>query len=161
MADGRRTSNPMPMKTLDWAAEPPERTRVARCSTAAVRCWIGVCLVALAVVGGQVVVSGLSEGYCWVWPGIGTRFAAGYSERGFDAIRPGMTPAEVRAILGEPLRSGRGWGSPPGHAAWRPGDEVWHYSGEGSSPGAWAWLAREVSFRDGAVVQTVRWTYRD
>jgi hypothetical protein len=27
--------------------------------------------------------------------------------------------------------------------------------------GDWAWLAREVVFRDGRVVQTVRWTYHN
>ena len=124
---------------------------------------IAVCAGLLSLVGAQIVLSGMSEGYCIVWPSIGTAFAADYSERGFDRIKPGMTQVEVLQLIGQPL--GKGFNSrpsPSGWDQWRRGDETWTYSQDSSARGGdWAWLSREVVFRQGVVVQTVRWIYYD
>ena len=124
-----------------------------------------VILVVMFAVG-QTVLSGVSEGYCIVWPGIGTHFAPGFSHLGFARIRPGMTQERVRALLGEPLGKqvarrilGR---SVPGASPLEQGDEAWNYSGDsGRLGGDWAWLSRQVVFRDGVVTQKVKWTYHD
>lgn len=121
-------------------------------------------LIPLLLLGGQAVFSGMTEGRCFIWPGIGTQFAGGYSERAFDQIAPGQSQTDVVKLLGQPLRTGRERCAPSGHAAWRRGDETWFYSQDSSSSvrgGDWAWLSREVVFRDGRVTQTVRWTYHD
>jgi hypothetical protein len=122
---------------------------------------IGVGL--LAVAGGQIVLSGMSEGYCHVWPSIGTRFAGDYSEGRFARVKPGMSHTDVLRLLGEPLSKGfNGPPAPSGWTLWRRGDETWQYARDTSSRGGdWAWLSREIVFRDGLVVQTVRWTYYD
>jgi hypothetical protein len=109
----------------------------------------------------QGVFAGMTEGYCIIWPSIGTRFAPEYSERGFDAIKPGMTQQQVAALIGQPL----GWGyhtAPPGHALKKAGDVVWSYSTDTDGRGGdFAWLSREVVLRDGKVAHTVRWIYYD
>ena len=107
--------------------------------------------------------SGISEGYCIAWPGIGTQFTPGYSHLGFVRIRPGMTEEQVLTLLGRPLSQGFNQRTaPPGWPKWQRGDETWTYSTDSSRRGGdWAWLSREVVFRQGLVVQKVTWTYRD
>jgi len=101
--------------------------------------------------GAQLAVSGIIEGYCLVWPSIGTRFAPGFSEENFDRVTRGMTPTEVNALLGVPLDT-RG----------RRNQETWSYSSDSSARGGdWAWLAREVVFDDRRVVETTRRIYYD
>lgn len=123
-----------------------------------------VCLITFGAAGfgAQLVLAGISEGYCIIWPSIGTRFAPAFSESGFGRIQPGMTREEVHAILGEPLGKGFVRPAPPGMAIWQRGDETWQYAQDSSARGGdWAWLSREVSFRNGVVVQTISWIYRD
>jgi hypothetical protein len=123
-----------------------------------------IALVFFAILAGllwQVVLSGMTERYCYLWPAIGTRFSPNYTERGFNAIKPGMTEQEVQALIGQPLTTGDGT-APPGHALAQPGDLVWTYSSDSSERGGdWAWLSREVVFRSGKVAHTVSWIYYD
>jgi hypothetical protein len=121
-----------------------------------------IACLAVALIGGQVLLSGATEGYCLIWPGIGTKFAPGFSHTGFARIKPGMTAQEVVSLIGEPMGLAPGRGSPPGWTLYRYGDVTWSYSTDSSALGGdWAWLAREVVFRDGRVAHTVRWTYHD
>lgn len=143
------------------AAESPPGHNLARSADFTRAVTLIVVLLALAL-GGHVAWTGMTEGYCVVWPAIGTRFTADYSERGFDRIQPGMTPSQVTALIGHPLGVGHHGCAPPGHALWRRGDLAWSYSSDSSARGGdWAWLSREVVFRDDRVVQTVRWVYHD
>ena len=110
---------------------------------------------------GQVVISGMTEGYCILFPGIGTRFAPGYSERGFNAVRPGMSEQEVIALIGKPLSEGSQV-APSGRLLAKAGDIVWAYSIDTNGrDGDWAWLSREVVFRNGRVAHAVKWIYYD
>jgi hypothetical protein len=116
----------------------------------------------LIIVVGQVAISGVTEGYCIVWPAIGTAFAPGYSEKAFGKIKPGMTESEVLNLLGPPFRSTDGRPDPHTQAQWQPRDRTWTYSQDSSARGGdWAWLSRQVIFRDGRVTQTVSWVYHD
>jgi hypothetical protein len=116
----------------------------------------------VTIFGSQAVISGISEGYCVAWPGIGTRFASGFSHLGFARIEAGMTKDQVIRLIGEPLASGYSRPAPWAASQWRPGDLTWTYSIDSSARGGdWAWLSREVVFRDGVVVQKVKWTYYD
>lgn len=148
------------MPALADAAAPPPRRLSA--SPEFLRTLTVILLLLVAGMGAHVVYTGMTEGYCEIWPGIGTRFTADYSERAFDRIQPGMTSAQVLALIGPPMHIGRGGCAPPGHALWRRGDVSWAYSQDTSDRGGdWAWLSREVVFRDERVVQTVRWVYHD
>jgi hypothetical protein len=143
------------------AASPfPLLPRPARPSL--VRIGVTVFSIVLAAVAAQTALSGISEGECLVWPGIGTCFTRDFSHRGFQKIKPGMTEAQVIALIGKPMHRGPGRGSPPGWPLFQRGDVVWGYSSDSSRLGGdWAWLAREVMFRNGKVVQTVKFTYHD
>lgn len=70
-----------------------------------------------------------------------TVYAPGYSYWGFRSVEPGMTKAEVRALLGEPLGMGRLYVN---------GDEIWWYS---ESPSSSDFRVRSVSFSRGAVTE--------
>jgi hypothetical protein len=121
--------------------------------------WV-VCL-SFIFLSGQLLLSGMCEGYCIVWPGIGTRFTRDFSHWGFARIKPGMTGEQVKALIGEPMGVGYGC-APSGWPLRKPLDITWGYSSDSSARGGdWAWLSREVVFRDGRVVQTVKWTYYD
>lgn len=123
---------------------------------------IGVGWLVFIALGGQLVWSGITEGYCFVWPGIGTQFTSEFSHWGFARIKPGMTPEQVVALIGSPGGVSQSRGSPSGWPAYKFGDVTWSYSGDSSKLGGdWAWLAREVVLREGRVVQTVRWACHD
>jgi hypothetical protein len=101
------------------------------------------------------------ESYCYLIPTIDTRYASGCSELRFRLIDVGMTREEVVQRIGQPLGKGRY------HREWHPaykerGDEIWHYTTDGAAAwGDWAWLSRELIFREGRVVQKVYWTFYD
>jgi hypothetical protein len=124
---------------------------------------VAVLTLLATILGAQAVLAGISEGYCIAWPGIGTHFASGFSHLGFARVQPGMTQQQVRTLLGRPLT--RGFNerpAPSGWELWRPGDETWSYSMDSSALGGdWAWLSREIVFRNGVVVQKVKWTFYD
>ncbi len=118
--------------------------------------------VVMIIFGGQLVISGVSEGYCLVWPSIGTAYARGYTDSGYSRVKPGMTRDKVLSMLGEPLSRSFIRPAPPGMALYQRGDETWQYSQDSSARGGdWAWLSREIVFRGGVVVQKVEWTYHD
>lgn len=99
------------------------------------------------------------ENYNYLWPSIDTKYAPDYSERAFRRVEMGMTQEEVVGLLGHPLWT-KGWRS--SHPGQTSAGEVWVYSSDGgASWGDWAWLSREVIFRDGRVVDRVSWTYYD
>src|SRR5688572_23307882 len=79
-------------------------------------------LAVVLVIGAHVLWSGMSEGYCIVWPGIGTRFTSDFSHRSFARIEPGMTAAQVETLIGPPMGIGRNGCSPSGWPAYRAGD---------------------------------------
>ena len=97
------------------------------------------------------------ECYCVFWPGIDTRFAPGYSESAFDSLTVGMTAEDVQQKLGTPLFT---------HTN-RDGAIQWGYTDDGKCiVGDWkladfAWLGREVTFRDGTVTQVHKQVYCD
>src|SRR5690349_20171514 len=99
------------------------------------------------------------ESYCVIWPSIDTRFAPGFSERKFAQVAVGMTAAEVEALVGRPLGT-HAYPRRTTHPAYKEaGDEVWTFTSDGAAPwGDWAWLSRELIFREGRVVQKVFWT---
>lgn len=101
---------------------------------------------------------GRTEAYCPWNPAIDTEFTAGYSEKAFFSIQPGMTEAEVVALLGEPFDK-HTWDS------WQ-GDEIpcdcWVYSGDGKCGwGDFAHLGRMVMLRDGVVLALYAQVYYD
>ena len=82
------------------------------------------------------------EGYFFPYPAIDTQFTAGYSEEGFQQIRPGMTKQEVLNLIGPPINSTT-------HPHWK-------YSDDNAFP-FWdfAWLVRGVTFDDDGNVTDV------
>ena len=141
------------------AVSPIERASAIR---AIVMTILAVTIGSVVLGGGQLVLAGISEGYCVVWPSIGTRFASEFSERGFTRVQRGMSREQVRTLLGYPLSISSVRPAPSGMPEWQRGDETWQYSQDSSAMGGdWAWLSREIVFRHGAVVQTVRWIYHD
>ena len=84
-------------------------------------------------------------------PAINTEFTEGYSEKVFSSIRPGMTEAEVLALLGEPFKKN----DVP--AALEGSEEfvscvVWRYSrAKKDKWGGFECLGRNILFHDGIV----------
>lgn len=78
-----------------------------------------------------------------------TRYASGYSERAFRAVRSGMSPQEVVELLGEPIDRSRSVQS---------GLDVWRYS---LSPSDTSYRIRVIQFRDGLVSGKVHELYVD
>lgn len=92
------------------------------------------------------------ESYCFFYPGIDTYYAPGYSEDAFSQVTPGMTTHAVEQLLGRPL-----------HAySDVDGSTTWAYTEDGKS---WyfdfAWLSREIYFRDGRVVEVAATVYHN
>ena len=81
-------------------------------------------------------------------PAINTEFTEGYSEKVFSSIRPGMTEAEVLALLGEPFKKN----DVP--AALEGSEEfvscvVWRYSRDRKDKwGGFECLGRNILFHD-------------
>lgn len=149
-------------KFLDWAAEPSDRSRRKRAKTPLELWFTGATVFVVALFGGQAALAGICEGYCWIWPGIGTRFAPGYSTWGFETVQPGMTKADVVRLIGPPLGVGVHLYDRPFGPTLERGDELWQYGTDSSGRGGdWAWLSREVAFRRGIVVEKVYWTFHD
>jgi hypothetical protein len=127
----------------------------------AVRISISVLALVFAAAFIQALGAGMTEGYCIVWPGIGTHFARDFSHLGFERIKPGMSEQQVIDLIGRPITRDD-YCSPSGWPLLQRGDKVWSYSMDSSQFGGdWAWLSRQVVFRDGRVAQTVKWTFHD
>jgi outer membrane protein assembly factor BamE (lipoprotein component of BamABCDE complex) len=95
---------------------------------------------------------GRLECYCVFYPGIDTRYAPGYSESAFSLVTTGMTTEAVEQKLGAPLHTDTN----------RDGTIRWCYTEDGKCWwGDFAWLGREVTFRDGRVVQVFKRVYED
>jgi hypothetical protein len=97
------------------------------------------------------------ECYCIFYPGIDTRYASGFSESAFSLVTTGMTSEVVQQQLGAPLHSDTN----------QDGSIRWCYTDDGKCiVGGWkladfAWLGREITFRDGRVVQVYKHVYED
>lgn len=91
------------------------------------------------------------ESYCYVYPSIDTRYAPRFSERKFAEVRAGMSMDAVITLLGQPCHRGSGRNS-----------VRWSYTQDGKCLWAdWAWLGREIVFKDGRVVERVSRIYHD
>ena len=95
---------------------------------------------------------------CCPWnPAINTEFTEGYSEKAFSSIRPGMTEAEVLALLGEPFKKYDVPASFEDSAEFIP-CVVWRYSRERKDKwGGFECLGRNILFHDGIVKQLWPW----
>jgi outer membrane protein assembly factor BamE (lipoprotein component of BamABCDE complex) len=92
------------------------------------------------------------ENYNYIYPSIDTKFAPGFSEHGFSQITTGMQASVVMQILGAPLYQGPN----------NDDTETWAYTRDGKcSWGDFAWLGREITFRDGQVILVVKRVYYD
>jgi hypothetical protein len=78
-----------------------------------------------------------------------TQWGAGFSESGFNSVEAGMTIAEVKAILGEPVRV---WPRPDGSP-----QSFWY----GASHSHSNYHYRSVFFQDGFCTRTKREYYID
>jgi hypothetical protein len=100
------------------------------------------------------------ESYCVLWPSIDTVYAPGFTNAAFERVKVGMSKEEVRNLIGRPLDTHPYSSRHPAYH--ERGDEVWNYTRDGACTWSdWAWLSREVIFRNGRVVQKVYWTYYD
>jgi len=91
------------------------------------------------------------ESYCYVYPSIDTRYASGFSEHKFAQVHAGMSMGEVITLLGEPYHKGFGRNY-----------VQWSYTQDGKCSWAdWAWLGREIVFKDGRVVERISRIYYD
>jgi outer membrane protein assembly factor BamE (lipoprotein component of BamABCDE complex) len=93
-----------------------------------------------------------TENYNYVYPSIDTKFAPGFSERAFSQVTTGMHASVVTRLLGAPLYQ---WSH-------EEGTETWGYTSDAKcSWGDFAWLGREIKFRDGQVILVERNVYYD
>ena len=91
-----------------------------------------------------------TEAYCFFCPSIDTRYAPGFSEERFSQIRSGMTAQAVQEVLGGPL-----YVQP--YVEDRKEGELWFSTLDGKCKwGDWAWLCRQVDFREGRAVAVIR-----
>ena len=92
------------------------------------------------------------EAYCFFYPSIDTQYAPGFSEPGFSQVSTGMTAQTVQQKLGAPLHTYKA----------SDGTEWWSYTSDGKCKwGDWAWLGRQIIFRDGMVIEVVKRVYYD
>lgn len=98
-----------------------------------------------------------TESYCFFYPGIDTRYASGYSESAFSLVSTGMTAQVVTQKLGVPLYTYTN----------RDDTICWGYTDDGKCVvGGWrwadfAWLGREIIFRDGIVARVDKHVHYD
>jgi outer membrane protein assembly factor BamE (lipoprotein component of BamABCDE complex) len=113
------------------------------------RVGLTICVVAVATVAGYLSV-GL-ERYCVLYPGIDTCYAPAFSERKFAQVLIGMSKEEVIRLLGEPYHKSVGR------------DSVrWFYTQDGKCFWAdWAWLGREIVFKEERVAERISRIYHD
>jgi hypothetical protein len=78
-----------------------------------------------------------------------TRYASGYSDRAFRAVRVGMSTQEVLGLLGEPLERSR---------SERSGLDTWRYS---VSPSDASYRVRVIQFLNGLASGKVHELYVD
>lgn len=91
-----------------------------------------------------------TESYCVFSPGIDTQFAPGFSEQAFSQVQTGMTVQAVQQKLGLPLAVHR-------YVEDRKEGEIWSYTLDGKCKwGDWAWLRRQIAFREGKVVEVIK-----
>jgi hypothetical protein len=106
----------------------------------------------LAILFALLMLSGLSEGYCYFYPSIDTRYADGYSETDFSRLTVGMTRQEVDQIMCPPLYT---WTNTTGLL------QV-YWTGDGKAPfGDFAWFGRGVEVSNGVVIRVVNQIYYD
>jgi outer membrane protein assembly factor BamE (lipoprotein component of BamABCDE complex) len=87
------------------------------------------------------------EAYCFFYPSIDTQYASGYSEAAFNELTNGMTIEAVQKKLGNPLYV----------QTTKNGDLHWSYTMDGKCTwGDWAWFARQLTFRDGKIIEIVK-----
>ena len=96
--------------------------------------------------------SGYSEGYCYFWPSIDTKYAEGYSEKEFEQIAVGMARTEAEAIMCQPLGVGTN----------KSGLVQISYTCDGAAPfGDFAWFGRGLEISNGVVTRVVKRMYMD
>lgn len=95
------------------------------------------------------------ETYCFFYPGIDTYYSSRFSEESFNNIKIGMSIKEVNDMLGEPLRSNTKKSSAS--------EMIYnYYTSDGKcSFGDFAWLWRQVNFKDGFVTECIKYTQHD
>lgn len=92
------------------------------------------------------------ENYNYICPSIDTKYASRFSESAFSLVATGMQSSAVTQMLGLPLHV----------VQHRDGTETWRYTSDGKcSWGDFAWLARDITFRDGGVIFVERRVYYD
>jgi hypothetical protein len=106
----------------------------------------------LAVLFALLMLSGYSEGYCYFWPTIDTKYAEGYSEKQFAQLTVGMTRAEAENIMCVPL----------GVSTNKSGLVQIFYTSDGAAPfGDFAWFGRGLEASNGVVTRVVNRIYYD
>jgi outer membrane protein assembly factor BamE (lipoprotein component of BamABCDE complex) len=91
-----------------------------------------------------------TESYCFFYPSIDTQFAAGFSDQAFSQVATGMTMQAVQQKLGLPL-------AVHSYIENTEQGELWSYTLDGKCKwGDWAWLRREIDFRNGKVVEVTK-----
>ena len=148
--------NPPAVSSLLAAKLNDRRTRGVNLGMTRILTTIVLCFV---VIVAGLLLSAVRHGYdsedtiaCLVTTGQhSTRYSTGYTAKAFSRVRPGMTPEEVRSVLGEPLRRTT-WSS------WPEGD--WDYSLPASPSGHYH--DRRVRFGpDGRVSAVFKMFYFD
>ena len=88
------------------------------------------------------------EAFCFIYPGIYTRYAPGYSDQAWGQVSTGMTVQAIQQLLGEPLNIQR-----------KERSEIWSYTLDGKCGwrgrklADYAWLCRQVQIDEGRVAR--------
>jgi hypothetical protein len=116
----------------------------------------------LAILLGLLMLSGLSEGYCYFYPSIDTHYAEGYSEKDFSRLSVGMTWEEVNQIMCPPFNT---WTNATGLVPVLTNETGLvrvYWTGDGKAPfGDFAWLGRGIELSNGVVTRVVKQIYYD
>lgn len=110
-------------------------------------------MIALSVVGLYRYLG--AEQYFFVWPSIDTRYSKDYNEEKFNQITVGMSIDDVEELIGQPLRIY--------HHGWNNSNEMtYSYSSDNRFKFAdFAWLGREIVFKDDKVIEIRKEIYYD